>query len=178
MSELFDVIVIGVGAMGASACHHLARRGVRVLGIEQFDIPHALGSSHGSSRMIRLAYYEHPDYVPLLLRAYELWDELEAISGQKLLHLTGGLYIGPPNGPTVAGSLQSARQHGLPHELLDRDELRRRFPQFRVPDDWVALHEPRAGFLMPERVISAYAEAAIRAGALLHGREPVVEIGR
>jgi sarcosine oxidase len=172
--KIHDVIVIGIGAMGASTCHHLARRGVSVLGLEQFDIPHSLGSSHGSSRMIRLAYYEHPDYVPLLRRAYELWEQLEAVSGQKLLHLTGGLYMGPPDGGTVAGSLKSARQHGLPHELLNRDELRRRFPQFNVPDNWMGLYESRAGFLTPERVIAAYALAALRAGATLHGREKVV----
>src|SRR5690242_15251784 len=107
----FDVIVVGVGAMGSSACYHLARRGARVLGLEQFDIPHALGSSHGQSRMIRLAYYEHPDYVPLLRRAYELWHELESISGQKLLYLTGGLYIGQRDGEVVGGSLLAAHQH-------------------------------------------------------------------
>src|SRR5438067_12854062 len=112
-SNSYDVIVVGVGAMGASTCWHLARRGVRVLGLEQFDIPNARGSSHGFSRMIRMAYYEHPDYVPLLRRAYELWHELEEASGQKLLHLTGGLYLGPPDGGLVAGSLRAARQHGL-----------------------------------------------------------------
>lgn len=103
----FDVIVIGLGAMGSSACYHLARRGMRVLGLEQFDIPHALGSSLGSSRMIRLAYYEHPDYVPLLRRAYALWDELEAVSGQKLLYRTGGLYMGPRE---KSSAVRSARR--------------------------------------------------------------------
>jgi sarcosine oxidase len=171
----FDIIVIGLGAMGSSTCHHLARRGVRVLGLEQFDIPHALGSSHGSSRMIRLAYYEHPDYVPLLRRAYELWDELEAQSGQKLLYRTGGLYMGPREGETVGGSLRSAREHQLPHELLEPDERRRRFPQFHLPEDWVALYEPDAGFLRPEQVIASYAGLALRSGAELHGREPVME---
>src|SRR3954470_9917317 len=111
----FDVIVIGVGAMGASACWHLARRGVRGLGLDAFDIPNTRGSSHGFSRMIRMAYYEHPDYVPLLRRAYQLWDELERESGGaragKLLHRTGGLYIGPGDGSLVVGSLESARRH-------------------------------------------------------------------
>ena len=128
MPASFDVIVVGVGAMGSSACYQLARRGVGVLGLDRFDIPNALGSSHGQSRMIRLAYYEHPDYVPLLKRAYELWDELESVSGEKLLHITGGIYIGPENGEVVGGSLRAARQHGLEHELLDHDELHRRFP--------------------------------------------------
>src|SRR5882724_8267149 len=105
MAKTFDVIVIGVGAMGAAACWQLARRGVRVLGLEQFSLVHALGSSHGHTRMIRLAYYEHPDYVPLLRRAYQLWDQLEAISGQKLLYRTGGIYIGPVDGELVGGSL-------------------------------------------------------------------------
>lgn len=171
----FDVIVVGVGAMGSSTCFHLASRGVRVLGLEQFDIPHARGSSHGQSRMIRMAYYEHPDYVPLLRRAYELWDEIEHVSGQKLLHVTGGVYMGPREGEIVGGSLQSARQHGLPHELLDRATVAERYPQFQIPDDWSALFEPRAGFLLPERTVAAYAEAALRRRAELHGHEPVIE---
>lgn len=171
----YDVIVIGVGAMGASACYHLACRGVRVLGLEQFDIPHALGSSHGQSRMIRLAYYEHPDYVPLLKRAYELWHQLEATSGQKLLHITGGIYMGPREGAVVGGSLGAARRHALAHELLGRRELGRRYPQFEVPDDFVGLYEPQAGFLLPERTVAAYANAALGAGASLHGREPVID---
>src|SRR6476620_3248367 len=127
-SNRYDVIVVGVGAMGSSTCFHLAARGVRVLGLEQFDIPHARGSSHGQSRMIRMAYYEHPDYVPLLRRAYELWDEIEQVSGQKLLHVTGGVYMGRREGEIVGGSLLAARQHGLEHELLEWGELGRRFP--------------------------------------------------
>ena len=110
---------------------------MRVLGLEQFDIPNTRGSSHGFSRMIRMAYYEHPDYVPLLRRAYELWRELERASGQSLLHVTGGIYLGPPDGGLISGSLRSAREHGLEHELLDRAALARRYPQFHVPDDWV-----------------------------------------
>jgi sarcosine oxidase len=170
----YDVIVVGVGAMGSSTCYHLAKRGAKVLGLEQFDIPHARGSSHGQSRMIRMAYYEHPDYVPLLRRAYELWDEIEQVSGQKLLHVTGGVYMSPPGGEIVGGSLESARRHNLPHELLDRPALAERYPQFHVPDDWQALYEPRAGFLPPERTVAAYAEAALRRGAQLRGHEPVM----
>ena len=171
----YDVIVVGVGAMGSSTCYHLAKRGVKVLGLEQFDIPHARGSSHGQSRMIRMAYYEHPDYVPLLRRAYELWDHIEHETGQKLLYVTGGVYMSPPGGEIVGGSLESARRHNLPHELLDRSALAERYPQFHVPDDWQALYEPRAGFLPPERTVAAYAEAALRRGAELHGHEPVTE---
>src|SRR3954470_14432609 len=119
MSQRFDVIVVGLGAMGSATAFHLAAAGVRVLGLEQFDIPHSLGSSHGSSRMIRLAYYEHPDYVPLLRRAYELWDKLEHEAGQKVIHVTGGLYVGPPTSEVVNGSLDAARRYALPHDVLD-----------------------------------------------------------
>src|SRR4051795_3058548 len=101
----FDVIVAGVGAMGSAACFELARRKVRVLGLEQFGVAHDRGSSHGRSRMIRLADYEHPDYVPLLRRAYENWRSLEAAAGEKILFVTGGLYVGPRDGELVSGSL-------------------------------------------------------------------------
>src|SRR3982750_2475482 len=118
MDERFDVIVVGVGGMGSAACYHLARRGVRVLGLEQFDIPHTKGSSHGFSRMIRTAYYEHPDYVPLLQRSFELWKALEDESLAKLLHKTGGLYLGKPDGEVVAGSRAACEKHNLAHELF------------------------------------------------------------
>src|SRR5207248_92061 len=135
MRTSFDVIVVGLGAMGTAAADQLARRGASVLGLEQFGIPHALGSSHGYSRMIRMAYYEHPDYVPLLRRAYELWYDLEARSGQKLLYVTGGIYMGPPSGHVVSGALKAAKLHGLEHELLNHAELARRFEPFRLPED-------------------------------------------
>jgi sarcosine oxidase len=170
----FDVIVVGVGAMGAATCWELARRGVRVLGLEQFDIPHTKGSSHGYSRVTRTAYYEHPDYVPLLRRAHVLWSELEHESAEKILHLVGGLYLGPLEGPLVGGSLRSAREHGLAHEVIDRAALARQFPQFTVPERWVGLLEPEAGFLLPELAIAAFANCALRRGAELHGHEAVV----
>src|SRR5436305_653126 len=158
MPSNYDVIVVGVGAMGAAACWHLARRGVRVLGLEQFGVGHALGSSHGHTRMIRLAYYEHPDYVPLLRRAYELWDELEKSSGQKLLYLTGGIYMGPPDGEVVGGALKAARMHGLDHEVMDRGEIAKRFPQFSLPENFAGVWEPQAGLLLPEEGISVQCE--------------------
>jgi sarcosine oxidase len=173
MGNSYDVIVIGVGAMGAAACHQLARRNVRVLGLEQFDIPHNLGSSHGNSRLIRLAYYENPNYVPLLIRAYELWDELERSSGQKLLHITGGVYLGDPQWELVSQSAVSARKHNLPHEILSHEQLKARWPQFELPKHFVGFFEQRAGFLLPERVIQTYARSAMQSGAEIHGREPV-----
>jgi sarcosine oxidase len=173
MAENFDVIVIGVGAMGAAACWGLARRSVHVLGLEQFDIPHARGSSHGYSRMTRMSYFEHPNYVPLLRRAGVLWSELEQESGEKILHLVGGLYLGPIDGPLVGGALRSAREHGLVHEVFDRATLARRFPQFTVPGDWTGMLESSAGFLLPELAISAMVSGALRAGAEIHGHEEV-----
>src|SRR5262245_48565387 len=123
-----DVIVVGLGAMGGAAAYHLTGRGLRVLGLEAFTPGHELGSSHGESRIIRLAYFEHPDYVPLLRRAYTLWSELERAAGISLLTLTGGLMIGRPGSGVVAGALASARQHGLEHAVLDGPEVRRRYP--------------------------------------------------
>lgn len=171
---MYDVIVVGLGAMGSAAAFHLASRGVSVLGLEQFDIPHSRGSSHGHSRMIRQCYFEHPDYVPLLKRAYELWGELEERSEQKLLHITGGVYIGKPDSSLVAGSLKAAKLHGLPHELILHAELCERYPQFMVPEDHVALIEPAAGLLIPERVVASHTRLALEAGGTLHAHEPVL----
>src|SRR5579884_3054171 len=114
MAAQYDAIVVGVGGMGSAALFHLARRGRRVLGLERFDVPHELGSSHGVTRIIRLAYAESPDYVPLLRRAYELWRELEARAGERLLHVHGGLDVGAPDSGTFAGSLRSCGEHDLP----------------------------------------------------------------
>jgi sarcosine oxidase len=172
-ANTFDVIVVGVGAMGSAACFELARRGVRVLGLEQSGIAHDRGSSHGLSRMIRLAYYEHPDYVPLLRRAYERWKELEWLSGQTVLNLTGGLYMGPADGVLVSGSLESARRHHLPGESLDHAAILARFGQFKLPQDFSAVYEPMAGYIAPERAVSLLARQAQLAGAVIHGHEPV-----
>jgi sarcosine oxidase len=170
----FDVIVVGVGSMGSAACFQLARRGVRVLGLERFDIPNGMGSAAGFSRMIRLAYFEHPDYVPLLRRSYALWEELAAELGRDVIFITGGLMLGPPGAEVLEGSLRSVRRYELPHELLDAAEAMRRFPQFKVPDDYRVLHDHKAGLVLPERAIAGYAELAMRRGAELHGQEAVV----
>lgn len=171
----FDVIVVGLGAVGSAACYELARRGVKVLGLEQLSIPNTAGSHHGDSRMIRLAYYEHPDYVPLLRRTYERWEELEEVAGERLLVKTGGLYMGrmEPPGELVPESLRAAREHDLPHELLDGDELRRRFPLFELPEGYGGLWEPEAGFLLPERAIAAHVRLALEAGARANGEHRV-----
>jgi sarcosine oxidase len=123
VTDSFDVIVVGLGAMGGATACHLARRGQRVLGLEQFAPGHARGSSHGESRIIREIYFEHPHYVPLLRRAYELWHDLERDSGERLLTTTGGLMIGPEDGRLVSGVLRSAAEHDIPHEVLAAEEV-------------------------------------------------------
>ncbi len=174
MPEQFDTIVIGVaGAMGSAACYHLAKRGHRILGLDQFPIAHDRGSSHGLSRMIRMSYYEHPNYVPLLRRAYELWKELEAESMERLLFTPGGVYMGREDSDAVAGSRRAAVEHRLTHEMLSRGQLAARFPQFKVPEDFVALFEPVAGWLAPERVIAAQARLAFAKGATIRTSERV-----
>jgi sarcosine oxidase len=170
----FDVIVVGVGSMGSATCFQLAKRGVRVLGLERFDIPNAMGSAAGFSRMIRLAYFEHADYVPLLRRSYALWQELADELKREVILITGGLMLGPPGATVLEGSLRSVRQYDLPHELLDSAEAMKRFPQFRLPEDYRVLHDHKAGLVLPERAVAGYAELALRRGAELHGREAVV----
>lgn len=173
--KTFDVIVAGVGAMGASACWHLARRGVRVLGLERFSIPHIQGSSHGINRIIRLAYFEHPNYVPLLRRGYELWREAERAWGKQLLFITGGIDAGPPNGMLVTGSLTSCRVHNLPHEVVDAANLHRRYPAFSLPDDFIAVIQPDGGFVACEESVLAFASMARAHGAELHEHEPILD---
>ena len=172
MNQHYDAIVIGLGAMGSAAAYHLAKRGHKVLGIEQFNIPHEKGSSHGLSRMIRSAYYEHPDYVPLLKRSFQLWRELQNETLTHILHLTGGLYMGKRESELIAGSLAASRTHNLPYEFYEREELNKLFPQFQVPDDFVALQEHEAGYVVPEQAINAHTHLAMRHGATLHGNEP------
>jgi sarcosine oxidase len=169
-----DVLVIGLGAMGSATLYELSRRGVRALGVDQFAPPHTLGSTHGRSRIIREAYFEHPLYVPLVRRAYELWADLERTSGRQLFHRTGGLMIGPADAALVAGARRSAVEHDVPHELLAADEVRRRWPVYDPPDDHVALFELRAGLLLPEACIETYLELAERNGAAVRTGERVL----
>jgi sarcosine oxidase len=171
---IYDLIVIGVGGMGSAMVYHAARRGLSVLGLEQFDIPHAQGSSHGVNRIIRLAYYEHPSYVPLLRRAYELWRELENAAGARLLIITGSIDAGRADSRTVRGSLLSCQEHHLPHELLDAAALRARFPGYRLAPDMVGVYQADGGFLLCEECVVAHVTAAQALGAEVHGRERVL----
>ncbi|GAA1292256.1 N-methyl-L-tryptophan oxidase [Pseudonocardia aurantiaca] len=170
----YDVIVVGLGGMGSATVRYLAARGVRVLGLERFQPAHDRGSSHGDSRITRQSYFEDPAYVPLLLRAYELWQEAEKDSGADLLTLTGGLYLGPPESTTFAGSLRAAQEWDLPHEVLDAAAVRARFPTFSPAEDEVAVFEERAGFVRPERTVATHLDLAARDGAdLRFGRQVV-----
>jgi len=150
-----DVLVVGLGAMGSMALWRLARRGATVMGFDRFEPPHAMGSSHGESRIIRTAYYEGPGYVPLVREAFGLWRELEDESGASILTMTGALMIGKPGSDVVAGALASAREHRLDHEVMDAVEAGRRFPRHRLAGDEVAVYEAAAGFVRPEAGIAA-----------------------
>ncbi|MEO7987218.1 MAG: N-methyl-L-tryptophan oxidase [Gemmatimonadales bacterium] len=173
----FDAIVLGLGGMGSATLFHLARRGLRVLGLERFDLVHEHGSSHGLTRIIRLAYWEHPTYVALLRRAYELWRELETLADERLLHITGSVDAGPEGGAIFEGALRSSELHGLPHEVMDGAELHRRFPGYLLPRETRCLYQPDGGFLVPERCNVAHVVQAQVHGAEVRCREPVLEWG-
>ena len=161
--------------MGSATLFHLAARGQRVLGLEQFAPGHTSGSSHGDSRIIREQYFEHPLYVPLVQRAYELWRDLEERVGRPLMTITGGLMIGPPAGMVVAGSMRSAAEHRLQSEVLDADQVHDRFPPFRLRDGLVAVVDPRAGILDPDACNAAHIAAARTAGADARFNTAIVE---
>jgi sarcosine oxidase len=175
MTEKFDAIVVGVGAFGGAALYHLARSGRRVLGIDRFDVPNEQGSSHGVTRIIRLAYYEDSSYVPLLRRAYELWRELETGAGEQLLQITGSVDAGSPDSFVFEGSVRSCIEHGLEHEVIDGAEVNRRFPGYRLPAESMAVVQPEGGFLLPERCIVAHVDGARARGAALKTNERVLE---
>ncbi len=171
-----QIVVIGLGATGSAVFYQLARRGIRTAGIEQFDIGHDRGSSHGPTRIFRLAHYENPAYVPLLRRARELWRELETICGQKLLVTTGIAELGPPGGELVPGTLAAAARHDLPHEVLDAKALMRRYPAFRISESTIAVNQPDGGYIEAAAALHAYIRAATDAGAVVHTGEKVVAL--
>lgn len=160
-----DVIVLGTGGMGAAAACHLARRGLRVLGLDRFSPAHDRGSSHGQTRLIRTAYYEHPDYVPLLLRARVLWRDLEADDGRPLLIDTGVVMAGPADCDLVRGAATAARIHALAVERLTAKKAAGRWPALRLPESWHVLFEAAAGYLFVEECVRGHLDAATRAGA-------------
>jgi glycine/D-amino acid oxidase-like deaminating enzyme len=166
-NRTFDAIVLGVGSMGSASCYFLAQRGYRVLGIEQFDIPHELGSHVGQSRIIRKAYAEHPDYVPLLERAYQNWKSLEQKTGSQVYFKTGLVYFGDAKSDTMKGVHESANKYHIDVKSLSEEETSRRFPAFKLPSHYERLEEPDAGFVTPERSILLFTDQAIRGGATI-----------
>ena len=172
----YDRIVVGVGGIGSAALCSLARRGARVLGLESFGVAHDRGSSHGQTRIIRQAYFEHPDYVPLLRQAYQQWDRLEAESGRRLFERVGLLEVGVEAGPTMQGIRRSATQHQLPIETLSATESLRRFPSLQIPEGMDVIYEANAGFLYVERCVETAIEVARRHGAEVRTNSPVREI--
>ncbi|HEV3341148.1 MAG TPA: N-methyl-L-tryptophan oxidase [Pirellulales bacterium] len=170
----YDAIVLGVGGVGSAALYHLARRGRRVLGIDRFPPGHDRGSSHGQTRIIRQAYFEHAGYVPLVLRAWQLWDELGERRGERLYEQVGLIQIGPPEGEVVSGVLESARMHGLEVERLTATDVMRRWPGFRTSEEMAGAYERRAGYLKVEACVLAHTAEAVAAGAELHCDQSVL----
>ena len=171
----YDAIVLGVGGMGSAAVYHLAKRGVDVLGIERYDVPHRRGSSHGETRIFRLTQPEHPEYVPLAQRAGTLWRELEAESGAELLTTIGSIHAGPADGEKVADSIESCEVNDVPYELLTGAELGERFPGYDLPAEYRAVYQPDGGFLACERAVATHVNRAHAHGGTVHARERVVE---
>ena len=171
----YDAIVLGVGGMGSAAVYHLAKRGWKVLGLEQYDIPHEMGSSHGYSRMIRYTLQEHPSYVPLVRRAYELWRELEDASGEKLVVTTGSVRAGPADSLFFRNAQESCDVHNIPYEVLTAKEIKKRFPGYEFPDEISSIYQADGGFLLPEECIVNHVKAAREAGGEVHSQETVVD---
>jgi monomeric sarcosine oxidase len=170
----FDVAIVGTGTMGSAAAFFLTQAGFRVVAFEQFGIAHEMGSHSGSTRIIRHAYHESPDYVPLVLRSDQLWQELEAQTGSRLLVRTGGVDLGPREGLVVENALNACRIHSLPNEYLNSEQVMERWKQFKIPEDWHGCFDPNMGFLLVDDCIRAYAGVARAAGAELHIEEPVL----
>ena len=175
MAKVFDVAIVGTGTMGSAAAYELAKRGLKVIAFEQFRVVHEMGSHSGATRIIRHAYHESPDYVPLVLRSDELWQQLEKRKNIQLLIRTGGIDLGPRDGTIVRDALLACTEHHLPHEHISGTELMRRWPQFRIPEDWHACFDPKMGFLLVNDCIRAYAESAKDAGAEIHEEEAVLD---
>ncbi|WP_222915542.1 N-methyl-L-tryptophan oxidase [Natrinema sp. SYSU A 869] len=173
--DRYDVVVIGVGGMGSATAFHLADRGLDVLGLERYDVPHTRGSSHGITRIIRRAYYEHPSYIPLIERAYDLWDDLADETSREVIHRTGSIDASPEDNIVFEGSLRSCEEHDIPHEVLTSEEVTERFPGYDLPAGYKALYQPDGGFVVPEQAIVGHVEAAQAAGAEVRAREQVLE---
>jgi sarcosine oxidase len=173
-TDNYDCVVLGLGAMGSATLYTLAHRRVKVCGIEQFGIAHDRGSSHGETRIIRKAYFEHPDYIPLLNRSYELWDDLVRASGKDLFVRCPMIVAGRGDADAIKGLQICYRNYDLPHERLNAAEAAKRYPQFHLPDDFIVYVDPIAGFLHPEKCVETYVNLARDLGATVHTNEKVI----
>ena len=173
--KVYDVIVVGVGSMGSSTCYHLANDGLDVLGIDQFSVPHTMGSHTGESRFSRMAYFEHPDYVPLLQAAYKNWDHLEAVTGQKHFHKSGIIYFGNPDSDQISGVRESARIYNLEVEEIPLDKAKELYPQFQLEDSFEVILEPDAGYVKPDQTISSYIELAKAQGVTIVENQRILD---
>jgi sarcosine oxidase len=176
MRDSYDAVVVGVGGMGSAAVAHLATRGADVLGVERFDVPHARGSSHGHTRIVRRAVFEDPAYVPLARRADEGWRELEAWWGDQLRFVTGSIAAGPAGASMVTDVRDACERHDVDHEPLSADAVNARFPGYQLPASYRAVYQPDGGFVVPEEAIVAHVERAFDAGAEVRARERVREL--
>ncbi len=171
MSKVYDVAVIGVGGMGSAACFRMAQAGLSVLGIEQFSIPNTRGSSHGATRILRLGLHESEKYVPMVMRAVELWRDAEQQSGEKLFHAVGSIDVAEPHSRIFWGSRDACETCDISHEVLDADEIRRRFPAIHPTDSMMAVYQHDSGFVLPELAICTHVNLALAAGAEIHGHK-------
>jgi sarcosine oxidase len=175
MNSHYDIIVIGVGAMGSATLYSLAKRGYKVCGIEQFGVAHNQGSSHGETRLIRKAYFEHPNYLSLLHSAYDEWEQLNEESGQELFAKNGLLLAGKPDSTIIKGLKACYSQHDLPHEKLDIEEAQKRWPDINLPEGSEVYYDPIAGYLHVEKCIREFCRLAAKEGAKLFNHEKVIK---
>lgn len=179
---VFDAIVVGLGAVGSATLYQLSKQTADVLGIDRFNPPHGFGSTHSDSRITRQAIGEGAYFVPLALRSYDIWQELEQRTGEQLLTLTGGLFVGKEHSDVhthnkpgwLTTTIQAAERFGIAHQLLDVSSLRQRFPQFRFSDDDIGYFEEKAGFLEPEKCVSAQLTQARTNGVSVHPYEQML----
>ena len=177
LSPYYDVIVIGVGAMGSSTLYHLSKvPNLKVLGIDQFYPPHTNGSSHGETRITRQIYFEHPSYVPMIKKSYPMWRKLESETNTQLFVQTGGIYIGENEGILMKGTIKTAKEHNFEIKILKAKEIMERFPAYHVPENFVGIYDPTAGILFPEKCVESFISEARKSGAQLNFGEKVINI--
>ena len=174
--QTYDCIIVGAGGIGSAAFYHATKQGLKTLALDRFSKAHDRGSSHGQTRIIRQGYFEHPNYVPMVLESYRLWEELESETGTRLKTETGLLEIGPPEGTLISGILDSARTHGIAVDQYSNAEAKKRFPSFHIPENSIAIFERQAGYLAVEKCVATHIDRAIELGGRFEPGTVVLEI--